>query len=160
MTSVDGISKVQFYLTGQHSNDSFHGIDINKPFYPLKNNVEIYTAYVTDTNRFLLEPIPFDMFDRQDNNNGSNDKGNGSRNNIRKIFNAMKFNVIPKIYNTKRHPIIPDGVELIEYNIDNGTLVLVFNEHFINVYKDNPNRHRMMVDGIAFTFKKYKFYQH
>ncbi|HZK58235.1 MAG TPA: hypothetical protein VFD17_07975, partial [Clostridia bacterium] len=31
-------------------------------------------------------------------------------------------------------------------------LTLTFNEDFIKTYEHNPSRHKMMVDGIVFTF--------
>ncbi len=141
LTSMKGISKVQFRLTGGHLNDPFHGMDMSKPFFPPKNT-EIYTAYITDTDRFLLQPIPFDMFD------GRYDKNNS----IEAIFDAMKFKAMPGIYNAKRHPLVPDNVKLLDYNINNETLTLIFNEGFIKTYEDNQDRHKMMVDGIVFTF--------
>lgn len=139
LTSLSEISKVQFHLTGQYLNDPFHGIDMENPFSPT-NNPEIYTAYITDTNRFLLEPISFDMF------------GNQYNNNIETIFNVMKFKAMPEIYNAKRHPIVPNNVELLNYNINNGILTLIFNEEFTKAYKHSTDRHKMMVEGIAFTF--------
>lgn len=141
LTSVDGISKVQFRLTGEYLNDPFHGIDMDGPFSPPKNT-EIYTAYITDTDRFLLQPILFDMFNNQYNKNNS----------IEAIFEAMKFKAIPEIYNAKRHPVVPDNVELLDYNIKNEILTLIFNEKFIKAFENNQNRHKMMVDGIIFTF--------
>lgn len=148
LTSVDGISKVQFRLTGEYLNDPFHGIDMDEPFFPPKNT-EIYTAYITDTDRFLLQPILFDMFDNQYNKNNNN-------NNIEAIFEAMKFKAMPEIYNAKRHPVVPDNVELLDYNIKNKILTLIFNEEFIKASENNQNRHKMMVDGIVFTFMSLK----
>ncbi|MFW5647858.1 MAG: GerMN domain-containing protein [Candidatus Alkaliphilus sp. MAG34] len=140
LTSSSGVSKVQFRLTGQYSNDPFHGIDMNEPFFPT-NKPEIYTAYITDTDRFLLVPIPLDIFgDRY--NSGD----------IETIFNLMKFKALPKVYNAKRHPIVPSNIELLDYSINNKKLTLIFNEDFIKTYEHNPNRHVMMVDGIVFTF--------
>ncbi|HZK57748.1 MAG TPA: GerMN domain-containing protein, partial [Clostridia bacterium] len=115
LTSFSEISKVQFRLTGQYSNDPFHGMDMNEPFFPT-NKPEIYTAYITDTDRFLLEPIPLDMF--------------GSRHNggdIETIFNLMKFKALPEVYNAKRHPIVPNNIELLGYSVDNKILTLTFN---------------------------------
>lgn len=140
LTSNSGISKVQFHLTGQYSNEPFHGMDMDEPFFP-PNGPEIYTAYITDTNRFLLAPISFGMFGNQ-----------YSDNNIETIFNTMKFKTAFQIYNAKRHPIVPNEVELVGYNINNGMLTLTFNEEFTKVYENNPERHQMMVDGIIFTF--------
>ncbi|MCK9267905.1 MAG: GerMN domain-containing protein, partial [Alkaliphilus sp.] len=141
LTSVDGISKVQFRLTGGHLNDPFHGMDMDEPFFPPKNT-EIYTTYITDTDRFLLQPIPFDMFNTQYDKNNS----------IEAIFGAMKFKAMPEIYNAKRHPLVPDNVELLDHNINNRILTLIFNEEFIKAHENNQNRHKMMVDGIIFTF--------
>lgn len=142
LTSLDGIEMVQFYLTGRQLNDPFHGIDIDNPF-PSPKNTEICTAYITDTNRFLLAPIPFDMFDNQNDNND-----------IEAIFDAMKFKAkaVPDIYNAKRHPIVPDNIELLDYSIDDNILTLVFNEEFTGPHKNRPDCHKMMVDGIVFTF--------
>lgn len=139
LTSSGGVSNVRFYLTNQQLNDPFHGIDIDKPF-SRTNSPKIYTAYITDTDRFLLEPIPFDIFNNQYDNN------------IETIFDAMKFKALPEIYNIKRHPIVPDNVKLLDYNISNGILTLIFNEDFIKAYEHGSDRHRMMVDGIVFTF--------
>lgn len=140
LTSLDEITAVQFYLTSQQLNDPFHGIDIDKPFLPPRN-IEIYTAYITNTDRFLLEPVPFDMFGNQNNNND-----------IKAIFDAMKFKAIHEIYNTKRHPIVPNNVKLLDYNINNKILTLTFNKEFIKAYEHSPDRHKMMVDGIVFSF--------
>ena len=139
LLSSGGVSKVQFYLTGQHPNDPFQGIDMKKP-YSQTNSPEIYTAYITDTDRFLLEPIPLDMFNNRHDNN------------IETMFDAMKFKAAPEIYNAKRHPVVPANVKLLDYNISNGTLTLILNKDFIKAYERNPNRHKMMVDGIVFTF--------
>ncbi len=139
LTSFEEISEVRFYLMDQYSGDPFHGIDIDKPF-SRTNSPEIYTAYITDTDRFLLEPIPLDIFNNQYDNN------------IETIFEAMKFKAAPKIYNTKRHPVVPDNVKLLDYNINNKMLTLIFNEDFIKAHEHSPDRHRMMVDGIVFTF--------
>ncbi|HZJ76975.1 MAG TPA: GerMN domain-containing protein, partial [Oscillospiraceae bacterium] len=62
------------------------------------------------------------------------------------------FKAIPEIYNIKRHPVVPDNIELLDYDIDDSVLTLIFNEDFIGPYKDNPDRHKIMVDGIIFTF--------
>ncbi len=140
LTSLSNISKVQFHLTGQYSDDPFHGIDMNEPF-STTNNPEIYTAYITDNKRFLLEPIPLDMF------NSKNDT-----NNIETIFNAMKFKAMPEIYNAKRHPLLPNDVELLDYNINKGMLTLTLSEEFIQAYNYDQDRHKLMVDGIVFTF--------
>lgn len=140
LASFNGISKVQFHLTGRHLNDPFHGMNMDEPFSPT-NNPEIYTAYITDTNRFLLQPISLDIFSNQYDNTS-----------IETIFNAMKFKALSEIYNAKRHPIVPNNVRLLDYNVNDKILTLIFNEDFINTYEHNPDRHKMMVDGIVFSF--------
>lgn len=139
LTSLDGISSVQFNPTGQYSEDVFHGVDFSQPFSKLEE-VEIYTGYIANTKRFLLSPIPLDSFTDQ-----------ASDINIRNVFNLMKFDPGHGIYNAKRHPLVPSNVDLLEYSIDSGMLTLIFNEDFLNVYKDRPDRHKMMVDGIILT---------
>ena len=141
LTSINGISKVQFQFNGKIIKDTFHGMTMDTPYHK-PDNTMIYTAYLSDTNRFLLLPIPFSMFGTQYDDN-----------NINTIFDTMKFKGIPKIYNAKRHPIVPNEVELLDYNIANRILTLTFNEEFLKVYENNDHRRQMMVDGIIFTFK-------
>lgn len=140
LTSLDGISKVQFYLTGQYANDPFHGLDITEPFNKL-DEPEIYTAYISDTDRFLLSPVPFSSFGTQFLDI-----------NIETVFKLMKFMPMYEIYNSKRHPLVPSHIDLLEYSIDDGLLTLIFNEEFARAYENNPERHDMMVDGIVLTF--------
>jgi len=140
LTSISDISKVQFQFNGKIVQDAFHGMTMDEPYNKPQDTI-IYTAYLSTTNRFLLTPIPFDMFGAQYN-----------KNNIPTIFDVMKFKSIPEIYNAKIHPIIPNEVELLDYSLKNDLLTLIFNESFTSVYENNQQLRQMMVDGIVFTF--------
>lgn len=140
LTSMDSISQVRFQFNGETKKEAFHGMTMNKPYYKQTEPV-IYTAHLSTTDRLLLTPVSISKFDTEYN-----------RDNIADIFELMKFNSIPKVYNSKIHPIIPTEVELLDYKINNDILTLTLNEEFENVYDYNKELKQMMIDGIIFTF--------
>jgi len=140
LTSTSGVSKVQFQFNGKIVQDAFHGMTMDEP-YNKSQDTMIYAAYLSNTNRFLLTPVPFSMFGSQ-----------YDKNNIAATFDVMKFKAIPEIYNSNLHPIVPNEVELIDYSVHNNILTLTFNEEFTKVYENNEQLHKMMIDGIVFTF--------
>lgn len=138
LTSIDGISEVKFLFNGVTKKEALHGLVMDKPYYKEKNPI-IYTAYLSNTNKFLLTPVSINKF---------NIKYNES-NYISKIFELMKYNAI---YNSNIHPIVPNEVELLDYKLNNNTLTLTFNQEFEKAYTYNNELKQMMVDGIIFTF--------
>lgn len=140
LTAVDGISEVRFQFNGETKKEAFHGMIMDEPYYKQKEPM-IYTAHLSTTGRFLLTPVTINKF---------NTIYNGD--NIADVFELMKFNYIPKVYNSKIHPIIPNEVELLDYKINNDILTLTFNEEFENIYNYNKELKQMMIDGIIFTF--------
>lgn len=140
LTSINGISKVQFHFDGKILKDAFHGMIMDEPYMKSSEN-QIYTSYISNADRFLLLPVPFNKFGAE-----------YGKANIETIFNAMKFQVAPEIYNSKVHPIVPEEVELLSYKTNNGMLSLTFNEAFTKAFEEEPMKRQMMVDGIIFTF--------
>lgn len=143
LTSVDEIDKVQFQFNGKVVKDAFHGMAMDNPYLKIQEPM-IYAAYISDTNRFLLTPIPFISFGTVSEKYNESIK-------IPTMFNTLKFNPFG-VYNSKIHPIVPDEAELLEYSISNGMLSLTFNEAFEKAYEGNRQLHQMMIDGIVFTF--------
>ncbi|SNS90343.1 Sporulation and spore germination [Anaerovirgula multivorans] len=135
LSAINEVQGVQFYFDNQILNFSFHETIVDKPIYPSKNP-EFYVGNITNTNRILLTPVPMSIESLT----------------IDSIFNGLKYSNQQILFNYNLQPTVPEEVVLLDYTIEGAALELKLNEAFMNAYIDYPDRRKMMVDSILYTF--------
>lgn len=143
LTSINEVSAVQFYINRLIVSESFHGISVDKPIYE-DISPKMYVGYKTDTNRILLLPIV------------SNNRDLAIKSQlIEKTFEELKHSTNVDLYSHRIHPPIPEGVDLLNYNLSNNILSLTFNEKFINLLEDTNDMGGFMLDALLHTYTSF-----
>ncbi|WP_432665889.1 GerMN domain-containing protein [Wukongibacter baidiensis] len=139
LTSIDGIDKVQFLRGGKKVKTFFNGTYVKKPFEK-NNSPKVYLGLQTSNERILLVPINLEE------NIPDMDQL------VHNIFNSLKNNVVNDIHYENLFSIVPNSVDLIDYEYSNNILTLNLSDDFLTVYGERDDLQKMMLDGILYSF--------
>lgn len=139
LTNIDGVDAVKFLKGGREVNTFFHGTNIKESFEKT-NSPKVFLGLETDTEKFLLAPIKV------------NDNNKEIDNLVPIIFNSLKTCIVNATHHNNLLATIPDNVELLNYEYNDGKLTLNFDSNFLHAYSKRPEIQKMMIDSILYSF--------
>lgn len=139
LTSLDEIDKVKFLVGGKEVETFFHGTYVKDPFEK-NSSPKIYLSLKTKAERFLLVPIEI-----SNKNMDINDL-------VPMLFNSLKTAVLNNNTHTSLSSVIPNSVDLLNYDYNSGILTLNLSNEFLSVYSGRIDMQDMMLESILYTF--------
>lgn len=134
------IYSVSFTVDRKEVATYFNGIDNLNAIQNTENNFLIYLAYKID-DRYYLFHTPIDMA-----------KAGISSNDLLEIKAQKIFNLYSNTGLTYGRNPIPENVILQKTTTEGSTLILDFNDEFLNAYKGKDDLKSMMVESLIYSF--------
>lgn len=134
LAAIPEVDAVQFYFNNRIVETGFHGTAVDQPHYPEKGPM-IYDVFYTETGRILLSPRPYQ----------------GTNASVEALLEAMKYSSNTNLYGFNHQPSVPESLELVNYQLINGTLTLYVNETLFHAFQGNADRQAAMVEALVYT---------
>lgn len=135
-TALADISSVQFLFDGEVVEHAFHGVYMEEPILPY-NGALYYVGYITNTDRILLLPKQL----------------NDANATIDDIFNKLKKGDSHTHYHNQNIIFpVPNKVNLLDYELKDRTLTLLFDYTFVEACEDLGDLELFMIESLLFTF--------
>lgn len=139
LNGIDGVDGVKFLKGGREVNTFFNGTNI-KEIFNKTNSPKVFLGLETNTEKFLLTPIEL----KEDNKDVDNL--------VTIIFNSLKTCIVDDTHHNNLLATIPENIELLNYECNDGKLTLNFDSNFLHIYSKRPELQKMMVDSILYSF--------
>lgn len=134
------IHSVSFTVDRSKVKTYFHGIDTMNPVPNTRNNYLLFMAHKADGRYYLFD---HQLYPEQIGIAESNPIETKAK----KIFDAYSDTDIPYAISP-----VPKTVTLNNASLQGRTLILDFEEDFINIYKDKKDLRNMMIESFMYTF--------
>ena len=134
------IYSISFTVDYKKANTYFGGINTSNAIPDTNNNYSIYRAYVLNKRYYLFDQ-------KIDFSKAGIKIGDSLVENAKKLFDAMKNSDYAYGVNT-----VPGDVLINSITMQKSTLVLDFNDKFLNAYKGEDDLKLMMLHSLVYTF--------
>ena len=132
--SIPEVQRIQFYFDNRLMDEGFIGVNTSTFIEPAQPPF-MYVIYRAPNGRGLLMPRTID----------------DPLVSVNEMLQLLTLTHNYEFYSAEVQPTIPQEVRLIDYSLENNTLMVDFNQDFDNVFLENPLQGRMMLDSILFT---------
>ncbi len=129
------VDKIKFTVDKRASEDYFHGMSVKEPVVR-SNNPILYFGYKVDDRVYLYEHEVLDI---------------DVNANIKTISEQMIEYYKSKLPTNAKSPI-PNDLALKNATMENGTLVLDFNEVFKTAFDGDQAKRKFMIDSLVYSF--------
>lgn len=129
------VDKIKFTVDKRASEDYFHGMSVKEPVVR-SNNPILYCGYKVDDRVYLYEHEVLDI---------------DVNANIKTISEQMIEYYKSKLPTNAKNPI-PNDLTLKNATMENGTLVLDFNEVFKTAFDGDQAKRKFMIDSLVYSF--------
>lgn len=139
LTNLNGVDKIKFLQGGKKVEDAFHGLDVNDGFEK-NNSAKIYLGLQTNTQRLLLTPIEI------------HDENKEVNHLVPIIFDSLKTGTVNSNHHKSLMKIIPQNVELLNFDYNDSLLTLNLNSNFQKIYSEKIDAQNALLDSILYSF--------
>lgn len=129
------VDKIKFTVDRYASEDYFHGMSVKDPVVR-SNNPKLYFGYKVDDRVYLYEHEVLDI---------------DVNANIKTISEQMLEYYKSKLPANAKSPI-PNDLTLKDAKMENGTLVLDFNDVFKTAFDGDQTKRKFMIDSLVYSF--------
>ena len=131
--TIPEVLRIQFYFDNRIVPEGFRDLVTDQPFEPAAGPF-VWIAYRTPNGRALLLPREVD----------------NQLIAVPDLVRQLMLDGRPE-YGMELQPTVPHEVNLLNYTLQEGVLILSFNQPFEDVFTENPLRGRLMLDSLILS---------